>query len=86
MAETPIRIMFQGKKHDGVLLDGVSAQDHFHELHLSDGSVSKVKLVATGVIKLDHIEDSLGFPTYLLQSSTALSVVQGPTPENESTH
>ena len=86
MAETPIRIMFQGKEHDGVLLDVVSAQEQFHELHLSDGSVLKAKLVATGVVKLNDVKDGLGFPTYLLQSSTVLSVVKGPTPDNEGTH
>ena len=69
-----------------MLLDVVNAQDQFQELHLSDGSVLKAKLVTTGVIKLNDLKDGLGFPMYLLQSSTVLSVVKGPTPDMQGTH
>ena len=78
MGETPISITFQGKDQDGVLVDVVNEQGPLHELCLSDGSVLKVKLVTTGVVRLDHLKDSFGFPTYVLQSGVVISAVKGP--------
>ncbi len=80
MAGIPTKITFNGREEEGVVLDIVRADEHFNELHLSDGSVLRTKLVATGVIKLSNLRDNLGYPMYLLQSSNAVSVVSGPTP------
>ncbi|MYE00720.1 MAG: hypothetical protein F4Y03_05490 [Alphaproteobacteria bacterium] len=83
---TPVKVNVQGQELDGVLVDIVEARDQVHELHLADGAILQVRLVATGVVRVDDVKDSLGFPQYVLQSTNVMSVVKGPGPSRNKAH
>jgi hypothetical protein len=51
-----------------------SGGEHWNEYLVDDGSVVKVKLVATEIMKLDGEYDAAGNPVYLMQSTNVMSV------------
>lgn len=51
-----------------------SGGEHWNEYLVEDGSVLRVKLVATEVIRLDGQYDQEGNPIYILNSTNVLAV------------
>lgn len=50
------------------------ASEYFNQYRLEDGTVLKMKLVATKVFRLDDRYDQEGNPIYFVQSTNVLSV------------
>ena len=48
--------------------------EHWNEYLVDDGSVIKIKLVATEVVRLDDQFDQAGNPVYLVQSTNVMAV------------
>ena len=51
-----------------------SGGEHWNEYLVDDGSVIKIKLVATEVVRLDDKFDQAGNPIYLVQSTYVMAV------------
>lgn len=51
-----------------------SGGEHWNEYLVDDGSVIKIKLVATEVLRLDGEFDANGSPVYLVQSANVMAV------------
>lgn len=50
------------------------ASEYWNQYLLEDGSVIKVKLVATKIIRIDNEYDAEGNPVYFVQSTNVISV------------
>jgi len=51
--------------------------EHWNEYLLDDGTVARVKLVVTGVYRLDGQFDPKGQPAYLIESSNVIAISAG---------
>jgi hypothetical protein len=59
---------------DATELSFQNAREHWNEYLLDDGTIIKLKPVATEVFKLDGQYDPQGNPIYILQSTNVLVV------------
>ncbi len=59
---------------DGTILSFQSAGEHWNEYLVDDGTVVRVKLVATEIVRLDGQYDVEGNPVYLLNSTNVMTV------------
>ncbi len=66
-----------GSFAEGTLMPFQTGGEHWNEYLVEDGSVLRVKLVATEVIRLDGQYDQEGNPVYIL-NSTNVMVVSAP--------
>jgi len=64
-----------GRLVDGTIVDINSSQENWNQYLLSDGTVLKLKVVATEVIKIDGEYDKEGNPIYMLKSTNVVSVI-----------
>lgn len=51
-----------------------SSGEYWNEYLLDDGSVARIKLVATAVLRIDGVYDDSGNPAYLVQSTNVVNV------------
>ena len=58
---------------DGTVIDIMQCTENWNQYMLEDGSVIKIKLVATEAIRLDHRYDNEGNPIYLLTSKNVMA-------------
>jgi len=63
-----------GRMVDAVELSFRSSGENWNEYLLDDGTVIRVKLVVTDVVRLDGQYDQVGNPVYLVQSTNVLAV------------
>lgn len=73
MAEK-IKINFGSELVEATPVDVNQASEYFNQYFLEDGTVLKMKLVATKVFRLDDRYDQEGNPVYFVQSTNVLSV------------
>ena len=73
MAEK-IKINFGQEIVDATPLDINQANEYFNQYFIEDGTVLKMKLVATKVFRIDDRYDQDGNPIYFVQSTNVLSV------------
>lgn len=64
-----------GRLVDGTIVDINSSQENWNQYLLSDGTVIKLKVVATEVIKIDGEYDNEGNPAYVIKSTNVVSVI-----------
>lgn len=67
------------RKPDGTEVDGVevaveSSSEHWNEYLLADGSVIRLKLVATQVVRIESEWDAEGNPLYFVQGTNVMVV------------
>lgn len=67
------------KLHDGREVEATpieinQASERWNEYFLEDGSVIKMKLVTTKIVRVDNEYDIEGNPVYFVQSTNVLSV------------
>jgi len=66
---------------DGRVVDGIAlpfqGSDNWNEYFVDDGTVIRIKLVATEIVKVDGEFDQQGNPLYVV-ASTNLAVVSAP--------
>jgi len=63
-----------GREMDAVELGFQTGGEHWNEYMLDDGSVVKIKLVVTNVVRIEGMYDERGMPTYLAQSTNVMAV------------
>lgn len=63
-----------GREVNAASVEINQASEYWNQYLLEDGSIVKVKLVATKILRLDNEFDSEGNPVYFLQSTNVLSV------------
>lgn len=68
------RVQFQGREVEATPVSATSSSEHWNHYLLEDGSVIKMKLVATEFLRLDGIQDNEGNPVYQIRSTNVVSV------------
>lgn len=63
-----------GSEIEGSVMTFRSSGEHWNEYLVDDGSVVRIKLVATEILRLDDQFDPQGNPVYLVQSTNVMSV------------
>lgn len=63
-----------GQEVDATVLSFQGGGEHWNEYLVDDGTVIRVKLVATEVLRLDGQYDAQDNPIYLLQSTNVMAV------------
>jgi hypothetical protein len=63
-----------GQKHEAEPIGFRSSGEHFNEYLLNDGSILRIKLVVTEVLKVKDMYDAYGNPAYLAMHSQVMSV------------
>lgn len=71
--ERKSKIPFGGKLVDGVELDFSTKREEWNEYEVSDGSIIRMKLVVTNIIRTGEF-DVDGNPVYVVKSSNVLGV------------
>jgi hypothetical protein len=71
--EKIIKVNYQGKLVDAVEME-FKAKEEWNIYELSDGTILRMKPVATTIIKVLNEYDPSGNPSYMLQSSNVLGV------------
>jgi hypothetical protein len=64
-----------GRELDATVIDINSSQEQWNQYLLSDGTVIKLKPVATEVVRIDGEYDQEGNPVYLLKSTNVVNVI-----------
>ncbi|MBM3249298.1 MAG: hypothetical protein FJZ09_00420 [Candidatus Omnitrophica bacterium] len=72
--EEKIKINFGGEEVDATPIEVNQASEYWNQYLLDDGSVIKMKLVATKVLRVDNKYDAEGNPVYFVQSQNVMSV------------
>lgn len=67
-----------GREVDATVLGFRTPAEHWNEYLVDDGSVLRLKLVATEVLRVDGEYDMEGKPIYLLQSTNIMTVSAPP--------
>jgi hypothetical protein len=78
MAEAKRKIKLFGHDIDVSEVPIVEEEEHFIRYKLADGTVLKVKNVATAVLRVDNQFLPDGTPVYLMASNPVVSVVSSP--------
>jgi len=63
---------------EGEPVDFEVVKEDWNEYRLTDGSTLKVKLVLTGVMRLNNQYDPVGNPVYVVSSQNAVRVIDVP--------
>jgi hypothetical protein len=69
-----IKINFGNEVVEATPVDVNSASEYFNQYFLEDGTVLRMKLVATKAFRIDGRFDPEGNPVYFVQSTNVLSV------------
>lgn len=69
-----VRINFGQEIVEATPIDINQASEYFNQYFLGDGTMLRMKLVATKVFRIDGRYDSEGNPVYFVQSTNVLSV------------
>lgn len=69
-----IKLNFGSEMVDATPVEINQANEYFNQYFLDDGTVLKMKLVATKVFRIDGRYDQEGNPVYFVQSTNVLSV------------
>jgi len=75
--ERKTRVNYRGKEVDALEMD-FESKEAWSEYKVSDGTVVRLKAVATNIIKVLNEYDDTGKPIYIVQSSNVLGVVAPP--------
>ena len=69
-----IKINFGGEEVEALPIDINQTNEYWNQYLLDDGTVIKMKLVATKVLRVDSKNDNEGNPLYIIQSTNITSV------------
>jgi len=71
--EKKIKVNYQGKLIDAIEMDFI-AKEGWNEYELSDGTILRMKAVASNIIKVLDEYDNDGNPVYMVRSSNVLGI------------
>ncbi len=69
-----MRFAPEGPEKEVQLIDIQQANEHWNQYLLGDGTVLRIKLVATEVLRIEGEWDQEGNPIYVVRSSNVLSI------------
>ena len=69
-----VKINFGGEEVEALPMDINQTSEYWNQYLLDDGTVIKMKLVATKVLRVAHKYDNEGNPLYIIQSTNVTSV------------
>ncbi|MFH1563077.1 MAG: hypothetical protein ABIF11_06655 [Nitrospirota bacterium] len=69
-----VKVNFGGEEVEATPIDINQTNEHWNQYLLDDGTVLKMKLVATKVLRVDNKYDKEGNPLYIVQSTNVTSV------------
>jgi hypothetical protein len=61
-----------GRDHDATAVGFQNAREYWNEYLLDDGTIIRLKLVATEVLRLDDMRDQNGAPVYVVKSTNVI--------------
>ncbi len=70
-----VKVNFQGQEHEAESVDINQTSEHWNQYLLEDGTILKLKSVATDVARLVEAYDEEGNPIYVVKSRNILTVV-----------
>ena len=62
-----------GKEHDATPIGFQNAREYWNEYLLDDGTIIRLKLVATEVLRVDGMKDANGGPVYVVKSTNVIT-------------
>ena len=68
------KVQYQGQTVEGTEVPFQASREPWTEYLIEDGSVIKIKTVATEVVRLDDHYDQAGDPIYVLKSTQIVAV------------
>lgn len=68
------RVPFGGKEVEGTPVTPTSSSEHWNQYLLEDGSVVRMKLVATEFVRIEGEYDAEGNPVYVVRSTNVVAV------------
>lgn len=68
------RVPYQGSEVEATPVTPTSTSEHWNQYLLEDGSVVRMKLVATEFLKIDDEYDAEGNPVYVIRSTNVVAV------------
>ena len=68
------RVRFGDREVDGTPVSTTSTSEHWNQYFLEDGSIIRMKLVATEFVRIDGEHDPDGNPVYVVRSTNVLTV------------
>ncbi|MBI3317605.1 MAG: hypothetical protein HYZ90_00445 [Candidatus Omnitrophica bacterium] len=74
-----IKVQFQGKECDAVRVEANQANEHWNQYLLDDGTMLKLKSVATDIVRLIGVYNDDGDPVYVIKSG---NIVTATCPDN----
>lgn len=74
-----IKVQFEGKEHDAVRVEVNQANEHWNQYLLDDGTIMKLKSVATDIVRLLDAYTNDGDPVYVIKSG---NIVTATCPDN----
>jgi hypothetical protein len=69
-----MKVNFGGEEVEAFPVEINQSNEHWNQYLLDDGTVVKMKLVATKVMRVDNKFDMEGNPLYIIQSTNITSV------------
>jgi hypothetical protein len=82
VAEVKRSFTWLGRQVEVVEVPILKRIEDVHEYHLEDGAIIRVATPTMAVLRVDESKDAMGNPTYLVQSGTSVTVIQGPKPKD----
>jgi hypothetical protein len=62
-----------GKDHDATSVGFQNAREYWNEYLLDDGTIIRLKLVATEVLRVEDMRDANGAPVYVVKSTNVMT-------------
>ena len=62
-----------GQEHDATPVGFQNAREYWNEYLLDDGTVIRLKSVATEVLRIDDMKDANGGPVYVVKSTNVMT-------------
>ncbi|MFA5361679.1 MAG: hypothetical protein WC335_00300 [Candidatus Omnitrophota bacterium] len=74
MPSNKVKINFGGEEVEATPVEVSQSGEQWNQYLLDDGTMIKMKLVATKVLRVDNKYDKEGNPVYFVQSTNVISV------------
>lgn len=68
------KVEFMGRQVEATSMPYQSGGEHWNEYLIDDGSVVRVKLVVTEIMRIDDEYDAEGNPVYLVKSANVMAI------------
>jgi hypothetical protein len=70
-----MKVPYQGRQVEGKPVEFLTRNEDFNEYQLTDGTILKIKMVVTRIIKLEEEKAPDGKPIYLIQSQNVVAPI-----------